>query len=505
MKIIILLTHTLTFTLTLTLLMLSNFAISSASKPVDTYFSLAVSDNSHNHYGENLLFLDFETEKSSCHAHPRTVCATPVSNNAIKLDGQMNDWKQQLLTKVRGRVMNNYPLGEHYDAVPTNLGVAAAYDSDYIYFMINYEDANHDESINRNRWFFQQGKWLRQTHIKPKKDAPASQTNNINENLAGFEDEDQLFMMFPIVDKQQNFSDNGLGCAGYCHSNLFLSANPKDAQIGDGVSSMHTAIVDDIADLWHWTATRTRPMNSLKDGYIDYGDESYNGRKVDEGIHTFENNALNKPLRPQYMHKGDYEAGNYSIPGFRTELIHINDRMEITADIQFAAGVSLPFYVHQPNSGSLADVSTSAYFNNEDHTWTIELKRKLSTTDKHDHQFFMGTDAIAPQSTMITKGNPERGKKLFKEKACADCHGENAQGTFKQSYWTYPRNQRTSAPAIIKTTSLHRPRRLSYLAHELQKYEEDPPLSLMPFVELSPQEAEDIASWLQKQFIHRME
>ena len=492
-----------TLLLSLTLFLFNNLSYAD-QKPADTYFSLAVSDNSHNHYGENLLFLDFEAQKTTCHSHRKTVCATPVSQNEIILDGKMNDWKQQLFTKIDGRVMNNYPLGEHYDAVPTNLEVAAAYDKENIYFVIHYEDANHDASINRNRWIYNQGSWKRQAHVKPQNNTPASKTSNINESLAGFEDEDQLFMMFPIVDQQNNFTDNGLGCAGYCHANLYLSANPKDGKIGDGASSMHTGLPDDIADLWHWTATRTRPMNSLKDGYIEYGDESYNGRKEDEGIHPFESNALNKPLRPQYIHKGDYQAGNYLIPGFRTELLTPADIMEISPDMKFAAGVSIPFYVHNPDSGSLADVRTSASFNSEDKTWTIEIKRKLKTSDKHDRQFVAGEDARAPILPIVNKGNPQRGEKLYKEKACADCHGDSGQGTFKEVNWSYPRNQRTSAPVIFKASSLNRARRLNNLVHELLKYEEDPPEVLMPFVKLTPQEAEDIASFLQKQFIHRM-
>jgi mono/diheme cytochrome c family protein len=494
----------LTILKTLFLSCLAGNPVYAGDIPADTYFSLAVSDNSHNHYGENLLFLDFEEQKTNCHQHARTVCASRVDENTILLDGQMHDWQHQSFTSIRARVMNNYPLGEHYDAVPTQLKIAAAYDQENIYFLIHYQDANHDASINRNRWVYNGQTWEAMKHVKPNKNAPAAQTNNIHEVLAGSEDEDQLFMMFPIVDQQKTFSDNGLGCGAYCHSNLFLSANPIDSQIGDGVSSMHTAIPDDIADLWHWTATRTRPMNTLKDGYIDYGDESYNGRKVDDGKHAFENNALNKPFRPRYVHKGDYEAGKYSIPGYRTELLHAEDIIEITPEMDFAANVSIPFYIHSPASGSIADVSTAAYFNPENKTWSIELKRKLNTGDSLDRQFLPGINAQAPHSIMVMEGSSERGEKLFKEKACADCHGESGQGTFNETYWPYPRNQRSSAPAIRKATSLNRPRRLMSLAHELQKYEEDPPQALMPFVNLTAQEAEDIASWLQKQFIHRM-
>jgi len=484
--------------------------------PTDTYFSLAVSENSHNHYGENLLFLDFEMNNSNCNKHPHTICAQILDNNQpITLDGNMDDWKAHKITHIRGRVMNNYPLGEHYDATPTDLNVAATFDDKYVYFMITWEDANHDASINRNRWVYQQGKWQAQAHVKPKPGVPVSRTTNINEKLAGSEDEDQLFMMFPIVDQQHNFYSGGLGCAGYCHSNLSLSANPKDSQIGDGVASMHTAIVDDRADLWHWTATRTAPMNTLKDGFIDYGDQSYNGRKSDDGSHAFENNGHGKPMLPKYVHRGDFEAGNYQKSGYRTAQLTPENRLEITPDMNFAENISIPFYIHKPANGSIADVVTAARFNETDKTWTVEIKRSLQTDDQNDRQFLTGTDAIAPSHSIVSQGDPKRGKQLFDEKACADCHGDNGEGTFVQGslandgtsiedIWSYPRNQRTSAPAIRKTVSLNRPERLMALGAELEKYEEQPPRALMPFVPLSPQEAEDIASWLQQQYIHRM-
>lgn len=486
--------------------------------PSDTYFSLAVSENSHNHYGENLLFLDFAENINLCNKHPHTICAQNLNNlknPSIKLDGKMDDWKNHKLTRIRGRLMNNYPLGEHYDATPTTLNVAATFDNNYVYFVINWEDANHDASINRNRWIFKQGKWRQQVHVKPKPGTPASKTTNIKEKLAGAEDEDQLFMMFPIVDQQHNFYSGGLGCAGYCHLNLSITADPKESQIGDGVSSMHTAIPDDTADLWHWTATRTAPMNTLKDGFIDYGDQSYNGRKTDAGSHSFENNGHGKPILPKFIHRGDFEAGKYQIPGYRTAQLTPENRMEITSDMKFAENVSIPFYIHKPATGSLADVATAAWFNETDNTWTVEIKRRLQTNDENDHQFMSGSNAMPPSHTIVAKGDPERGKKLFQEKTCSDCHGDNGEGTFVKGsladdgtsiddIWSYPRNQRTSAPAILKTVSINRPERMMALGAELEKHEEEPPRVLMPFVRLTPQEAEDIASWLQLQFIHRM-
>ncbi len=472
--------------------------------PADTYFSLAVSENSHNHYGENLLFLDFAAD-NHCNSTPRTVCARSVAAGTINLDGKTDDWKNQPVTRIRGRLMNNYPLGLHYDATPTELQMSAAFDNDYVYFMIHWEDANHDASINRNRWVYKQGKWQSQPHTKPAAGTPAAKTTNINEDLAGVEDEDQLFMMFPITDQQNNFTSGGLGCAGYCHPNLSLSGDPKDAKIGDGSAAMHTAFPDDTADLWHWTATRTAPMNTLKDGYLVYGDQSYNGRKVDDGTHPFDNNGQGKPIQPEYVHRQDYESGKYNTPGYSTPLLTPENSMKITPDMHFAENVSIPFYVHKPATGGMADVATAAYFNDSDHSWTVEIKRKLLTDDSHDHQFVPGTDAVAPTEPQVAQGDPARGEKLFVEKACADCHGESGEGTFLKKFWTYPRNQRTSAPAIRKTVSIHRPERLIALGAVLEKYDEEPPRALMPYILLTPQEAEDIASWLQQQYIHRMQ
>lgn len=472
--------------------------------PADTYFSLAVSDNSHNHYGENLLFLDFSDSPETCQKHPRTVCALKGSMGDIKVDGQGEDWQYSPVTRVNSRVMNNYPLGEHYDATPTELQVSARYDAQKIYFMVRYEDANHDASTDRNRWVYRQGEWRAMGHVKPRAGSPANQAVNSEEKLAGNEDEDQLFMMFPIIDSQKNYRDGGLGCGAYCHANIVRSQDPKIAQVGDGVASMHTAFPGDLADLWHWTATRTMPMQTLKDGYLDYGDQTYNGRKEDAGSHPFENNAKDSPFGPRYIHRGDYEAGYYGKNGHKTALIQDEDKLEITADMQFAEGVSIPFYVHKPSSGSLADVTTSASFDSQTKQWTIEIERTLETLDKkHDRQFVSGTDAKAPVEPMLQAGDPIKGKKLFEEKACAECHGKKGEGDYSDNRWNYPRNQRVSAPAIAKTVNINRPERLQHLVHELEKYEEGPVEAMMPYVTLNPQEIEDISSYLLKQYIHR--
>ena len=469
--------------------------------PKDTYFSLAVSENSHNHYGENLLFLDFQEKLSESQSHPRQVRAPRVDPGAIRVDGRIDEWDLNAFATVRGRVMNNYPLDEHLDATPGPILVGSAFDDDYLYMALRFEDANTDASTNRNRWVYADGKWITRPHARAAEGSLAAGAVNRGGVLEGTEDEDQVFIMFPMVDQQQNFVDGGLGCGGYCHPNLALSPAPTKSQIGDGVASMHTAFPGDIADLWHWTATRSAPMNTLKDGYIDYGEQSYNGRKADDGTDPFEQNALQEPFRPRFLSRRDFEAGAYSRPGFSTERLASEDLLAITDGMELAEGVSVPFYIPVPPTGGRGDVETAARFDSETFTWTIELRRRLETGDPRDRQFYAGRDASPPVKPVVLAGDPARGAKLFAAKSCAACHRESGEGLFEDGQWVYPRNQRVSAPAIRKTVSPHRPERMQHLAFELDRYGESPPKSLMPFVQLSPQEAEDIAAWLQTRVV----
>ncbi|WP_275097255.1 ethylbenzene dehydrogenase-related protein [Sedimenticola hydrogenitrophicus] len=489
-------------------------ALAQTPRPANTYFSVAVTENSHNHYGENLMYLAFSDTPQVAADNSRTVHSVRTEAQQIQLDGKLDEWPAQRFTRIRGRVMNNYPLGLHHDATPTEIQIASAFDDEYIYFALSYEDANRDASIRRNQWQYHEGGWRPLPHARPTPGTAASASVNRDAPLAGNEDEDRLLMMFPIQDKQKNFVDGGLGCAGYCHTNLRLTPDAGKGLTGEGVAAMHTALPGDLADLWHWTATRSRPMNTLKDAHLDYGTESYNGRKADDGDYPFENNALLQPLRPRYVSRSDYQAGRYQLPGFETRQLRADDLLEITPDMQFAEGVSLPFYIPTAPSGGIADVQVVALFDEASFRWQLELRRKRVTGDQHDRQFVAGEDLPAPTDRPVAAGDPGRGEKLFHEKACAACHGEQGEGLRHTEHthadggaaesgeggWHAPRNQRASAPAIRKTVSPLRPRRLQYLAHSLQQQDGQPPEDLMPFVTLTPQEIEDIASWLQLQY-----
>ncbi|WP_426417158.1 ethylbenzene dehydrogenase-related protein [Aestuariirhabdus sp. LZHN29] len=473
-----------------------------AERPANTYFSMAVTENSHNHYGENLLYLDFSATAEDAQLHPRTVKSVRVEPGQIVADGVADEWESSAFTQIKPRVMNNYPLSNHRDATPTDIFLASAWDGEYLYFVAQWEDANRDASINRNRWIFKDGQWSSMAHTAARPGTAAATAVNRDDLMQGVESEDRAFFMFPIVDQQGNFKSGGQGCGGYCHANLAVSGDPAKAAVGDGSAAMHTTLDGDLADLWHWTTTRHLPMNTLWDGRVEYGLESYNGRKGDAGNEPFIDNALTKPFRPQYVHRGDLEAGSYSTPGFRTESLREDELVAITDEMTFAEGVSLPYYIGTPGTGSRNDVFSAATFDTSSGRWTLELKRKLITEDAtHDRQFTAGVDAPAPADTLIVRGDIERGKRLFREKACAACHGDEGEGSFNGETWDYPRNQRTSAQAILNAASILRPHRQENVVHELKKWEDEPPTALMPYIILSQQEAEDIAAWLQTRYI----
>jgi len=118
-----------------------------SSAPADTYFSLAVTENSHNHTGARLLFLDFQDETPNPAIIQNNIVISPnMATGSITLNGNASDWDPALLTTVNGLVQNNYPLSEFIDAVPTEITVGSAWDDNFIYFLVQWEDAGHTRS-----------------------------------------------------------------------------------------------------------------------------------------------------------------------------------------------------------------------------------------------------------------------------------------------------------------------------------------------------------------------
>ncbi|MBF0146688.1 MAG: c-type cytochrome [Magnetococcales bacterium] len=480
------------------LLTITLTAASGHAMPADLYFSMAVTENSHNHAGSNLLFLKFQEKADPSVIAPSVVISPRVNGNSIKMDGRLDDWDQRWFTTLESRVMNNYPLSEFYDATAVPIQIASAYDQEHIYFAVRFEDANHDDSLQRRQWIFDGTQWHSAPHTAVRPEAPAGHVINKDATLAGREDEDQVFFMFPMVDQEGNFRDGGMGCGGYCHPNLVASGDPKTHLIGDETAGMHTSLPGDVADLWHWTSTRSNLGNTLKDGHIVHGEGIFNGRMADDGQSPDLDNDLkaqNKdlPSQPAFISVKDFQAGNYAIPGFKTEILRQDQAMPIPAGMNFAPGVQLPYSIVRPATGSRSDVMVMANYDPGTFMWTLEFKRALNTGDAKDRAFIPGPSPLPPTLPAVLPGNPERGAKLFAD-LCKSCHGEQGEGKFENGAWIAPPNQRASGSLIAKTTSINRIERLRTIAHEMA-----PPKRLMSFVPISQQDAEDIASWLQRQ------
>ncbi|MCP4983366.1 MAG: c-type cytochrome [Gammaproteobacteria bacterium] len=474
-----------------------------AEIPADTYFAMAVTENSHNHYGENLLYLDFQEHPDTSKIAPRIVISPRINSGSLTIDGKSGDWNPTYLTKIWGRVMNNYPLSEFYDAVPGEITMGSAWDEDYVYFLVQWEDANHDASIYRNLWIYNGDKWSKKEHVKPNPGTPAANAINTTDEIFGSESEDRVFFMFPVRDMQRNFREGGLGCAAYCHANAELSGTSTEAAVGEDVAAMHTNVPEDKADVWHWTSTRSLPSNTLKDGHLVYGIGDYNGRKGDKGNAPTVNNDSkklkhSKAGQPAFMSYRDYAAGNYGSDNKDRTKFGQSDAIPMQ-EVKFVKGDTIPYSISRPSTGSRGDVTALATFDEKSHRWTLEIKRARNTGDGNDYQFMTGTDANAPDNPAAIIGDPKRGEQLYLTHGCSACHQDKGQGLFQGGKWTFPRVQRSSGATILKTVRFNREMRgavRSFIADEMKKSAQ----RIMPDIQISEQEAEDIASWLQLQF-----
>ena len=448
-------------------------ASAAGQTPADTYFSLAITENSHNHVGAAKLFLDFQQAPfGTPNAALGEVISTEVAPGVMVLDGDLADWDPAMLTLVQGTVQSNYPLSEYIDAVPTDLLVGSAWDATHVYFVVRWEDAGHTRSTRYKKWIFgDQGGgetgWNPQRNVGASAGAPnAAAVNASGHVLAGSESEDRVFLMFPIVDAEANYTPLGAGCAMYCHANLDQDF-PWQNYTGDGVARMGTNLAGDMADIWHWKAARTEPSGHVDDKWLDFATGTSNGRKSDGGSSAYSGNPLVSGV-PTWMHL--------------TGLSYTGDALMAADAVPFSgvplAGDELPAVVSGVPSGSRADVETAASFDPVSGTWTLELRRLRDTGNADDHSF-EGAPAAPPVTPMVTPGSVASGLALYAQH-CDSCHFAGGAGLPDSSTWPFPRVQRTSAGLIH---------------HAIESL---PIMNSLSGV-LSDQQLEDIASYLQSQ------
>lgn len=442
--------------------------------PTDTYFSLAITENSHNHTGARLLFLDFQGTTPNPAVIQNNVVISPrvTPGTTINLDGDSSDWDASLLTTVNGLVQNNYPLSEFVDALPRDITVGSAWDEDYIYFIVQWQDAGFTNSTQYKKWILgDQGDgesgWNPKIHIGTTSGAPNElAANATGHTLLGKENEDRVLMMFPIVDSENNFSDGNLGCAAYCHTNL-KQGSPYQNYTGLGLVAMHTNVQGDTADIWHWKSSRTAPSGYADDKYLAYTVGSDSGRTYDFGASIYSSNGLFES-NPAFMHSSDFT--------YSGDALYAADAAPYTTDF---TGDQLPAVISTNPTGSRGDVETRSSFSGyPDYRWTVEYRRLRNTGNNDDHQFNAGTDAVGPSSIAVVAGDDVEGAKLYVAAKCVDCHDPNGSGSASSSTWDFPRIQRASGSLIHKALRT---------------------VWAMQDINLTDQQIEDIAAYLQTQ------
>lgn len=441
--------------------------------PADTYFSLAVTENSHNHVGARLLFLDFQETVNTGVIQNNIIISPKSSAGAFTIDGNASEWNPAQLTTVNGLVQNNYPLSEFIDAVPTAITIGSSWDDSYIYFLVRWVDAGHTNSSKYKKWIYgDQGNletgWNSLNHIGVTIGdlAPNEFVVNAAHTLAGKESEDRVFFMFPIADSENNFSNGGLGCAAYCHANL-VDDNPAQNYTGSGVVAMHTNVNGDMADVWHWKSSRTHPSGYADDKYINYAQGSDSGRRSDAGTSAYSTNVLN--------------VGNPT--SWHTDRLANTDDFLMAVDVipydgTPAPGHQIPANISNSPTGSRADVEAQANFNPTTNQWTLEIRRLRNTGNADDRQFPLGLGVSAPGSTAPIAGVVATGASLYSSKGCVGCHGAGGIGNNNGITWSIPRIQRASGSLILKAVQN---------------------VAAMQSLNITETEAEDIAAYLQTQ------
>ena len=437
--------------------------------PGDTHFALAVTENSHNHVGARRLFLDFQ-DAPGIAGDPSlgVVVSAPVAPGAITVDGDLSDWDTSLFTDISGLVQNNYPLSEYVDAVRTQITVGSAWDAEYVYLVVHWRDAGLDASTRFRKWMHDAGgDWEPQESVGPTPGgANEAAANATGHPLAGGENEDRVLVMWPIVDTEGNFLPDGPGCAMYCHAALSHD-NAFQDQTGAGVSVMSTNTPGDTADIWQWQSSRTNPSGHADDMELGHADHEESGLTTDAGTTAYMANELENG-HPLSMHLSGL--------GFLGDVL-----MEAMA-VPFAgapsAGAEIPSTVSVQPTGSRADVEAAGLFGPSTGTWTVEFRRLRDTGFGDDHSF-NGLPAPPPTTPLVSAVVPAAGEALFNQ-TCVLCHGPEGLGNADEYGWIFPRIQRASGSLILKSLAT---------------------VPDMEAIDLTDQEIEDIAAWLQTKAI----
>lgn len=241
--------------------------------------------------------------------------------------------------------------GVVYDPI-AEVALQAVYTEDMIYVRAVWPDTTRND--DRGQWTYTESGWVKNS-------------NN----------EDRLAFMFDITGNAQY---NALGCGATCHS----ADGDVPAFMGFPADST------DAVDVWHWKGTRT----------VGYSDDQWAGAVVldAEEVTGRANDAKDSGGYADNVNEaGDGPRFTFAEGVNPLGPLFASDALEITSDMTFEIGQTIPFYVQDRPVGSRGDISTSArHISAEDGSgwWYVVLGRPLNTGNPDDALFVPGSNNV---------------------------------------------------------------------------------------------------------------
>lgn len=249
-----------------------------------------------------------------------------------------------LIDEVEPSVAN----GIVFDLVQ-NVMLQAVYTDDEIAIRSVWADETQND--NRRYWTYTETGWVR---------------SGLNE--------DRISFTFDITGNRQF---NALGCGAICHA----AEGDLPAYMGFPLDST------DAVDMWHWKATRT--IGYADDqwaGAVVVGEETTGRANDSKDSGGYSDNVNEAADGPRFT----YPAGaNADGP------LYADEAVEITSDMTFEIGQTVPFYLQSRPVGSRGDISASArYVSAEDGSgwWYVVLSRALNTGNPDDSVFALNSE-----------------------------------------------------------------------------------------------------------------
>ncbi|NWG16230.1 MAG: hypothetical protein HXY41_06300 [Chloroflexi bacterium] len=238
--------------------------------------------------------------------------------------------------------------GITYDLIE-EVALQAVYTDDMLYIRAVWPDATQND--NRKFWTYTESGWVK---------SPLN--------------EDRIAFMFDITGNRQF---NALGCGAVCHA----AEGDVPAYMGFLPDST------DAVDMWHWKATRT--VGYADDqwaGAVVFGEETTGRANDSKDSGGYVDNVNEAGDAPRFTYPAGISVGG---PLFADQAV------EITSDMTFEIGQTIPFYLQARPVGSRGDISVSArYVSAEDGSgwWYVVLSRALSTGNPDDAVFTFNSE-----------------------------------------------------------------------------------------------------------------